>query len=282
LLADIGIIGLPNAGKSTLLAAVTAARPKIADYPFTTLIPNLGVAVVNDQDFVLADIPGLIAGAHHGAGLGDRFLRHIERTRLLIHLLDGANENALAALDAIHRELQEFNPALAEKPQLVGVNKMDLPEAQKNFPRIERALKKRGLEVYALAAATGEGVQPLLRRAAARLRELKAAAPEPSKEAAMAVFRPAPDENAFIITQEEITARKGVRQRLFRVRGTRAERLAAMTNWEQEEGVARVHRVLEAMGINEALRAAGIRPGDTVQIGEVELEWSEGMGGFDR
>lgn len=272
LLADIGIIGKPNAGKSTFLSSVTAARPKIADYPFTTLIPNLGVADIDERSVVLADIPGLIEGAHEGAGLGDRFLKHIERTRVLIHLLDGSAENPLDDFDAINAELEQYNPALARKPQIVGFNKMDLPDAQTHFKKLKTKLVKRDVEVIPISAATGEGATELLRGALAILDVLP---PEEKivETQVMPVFRPAPDEEAFTVELEE-THPDG---RIFRVRGVKAERVAQMTNWGQEEGVQRTHRVFQAMGINDALRAAGIKEGDYVRIGEVEVEWGEGI-----
>ncbi len=274
LIADVGIIGEPNAGKSTFLASVTAARPKIADYPFTTLTPNLGVALIDDRALVLADIPGLIEGAHAGAGLGDRFLRHIERTRLLIHLLDGSKENPAADFEAINRELREFNPALADKPQLVGFNKMDLPAAQEQLPRVREELSSRGIEVFPISAATGEGVRDLLSRAVQLLDVLPRV--EQIAEEAMPVFRPEPDENAFEISRRSVTLRGGKQAHIYRLTGKRVERVAAMTDWSQEEGVARAHRILQAMGVNDALRAAGIQEGDLVEIGQAELEWSEG------
>lgn len=261
LIADVGVVGMPNAGKSTLLSVVSAARPKIADYPFTTLVPNLGVVEVDQGTFVMADIPGLIEGAHEGAGLGDRFLRHIQRTRVLIHLLDGASSNPLADFDAINAELGQFSPDLARKPQIVALNKMDLPQAQAAWPRVARALKKRGHEALAISAATGEGVQALLRQAAAMLRELpvETVTPEGPK-----VFRPGPDEDAFEIVREND---------YWRVRGAKVERNAAMTNWELDEAVLRFQRILDAMGITAALREAGAGSGDTVVIGDAVLEW---------
>jgi GTP-binding protein len=275
LIADIGIIGEPNAGKSTLLAAVTAARPKIADYPFTTLAPNLGVAEVDEHTLVLADIPGLIEGAHAGAGLGDRFLRHIERTRVVIHLIDGSTHNPIASLEAVNRELALFSPTLAAKPQIVAMNKMDLLEAQANLEKVRRVLNRRGLEVFPVSAATGEGVRELLRHAAHRLEQLPPPAPVVGE--GMPVFRPAPDENAFEISSEKATARGGEQVKTYRVRGMKVERVIARTIWEQDEGAARAHRVLQAMGVTDALREAGIREGDMVRIGEAELEWREGI-----
>lgn len=277
LIADVGIIGKPNAGKSTFLASVTAARPKIADYPFTTLIPNLGVAEVDDRSLVLADIPGLIEGAHAGAGLGDRFLKHIERTRLLIHLLDGSAPDPLGEFDTINRELREYNPRLAIKPQIVGFNKMDLPEADKNYSKFKNRLAKKGIEILPLSAATGQGVRELLRRAGQMLDEIPPETQPLDQQETMPVFRPQPDENAFQIEREG----SANNVRIYRVRGVKAERVAQMTNWDQDEGVERTHRVLDAMGVNDALRAAGIREGDFVRIGDAELEWSE-TGGWDR
>lgn len=270
LIADLGIIGKPNAGKSTFLASITAARPKIADYAFTTLIPNLGVAEIDERTVVLADIPGLIEGAHAGAGLGDRFLKHIERTRVLIHLLDGAGEDPLGDWKAINVELGEYDPGLADKRQIIGFNKMDLPEAQANLARLKLALEAQGVRVVPISAATGEGVRELLRGALALLDALPAESRIAPTET-IPVFRPEPDENAFTVAREVDLDGAQV----FRVQGIKAERVVQMTNWDQEEGVERTHRVLEAMGVNAALRAAGIQDGDFVRIGDSELEWGD-------
>lgn len=272
LIADIGVVGKPNAGKSTFLASVTAARPKIADYPFTTLIPNLGVAEVDDRSVVLADIPGLIEGAHTGSGLGDRFLKHIERTRVLIHLLDGSASEPLSDFDIINAELAQYNPALADKPQIVGFNKMDLPDAQANLPKVKRALAKRDIEVIPISAATGEGVRELLQRAVLVLDSLPTHL-EPAPQETIPVFRPQPNEEDFTVAREGSQA--GVQ--IFRVRGIKAERVAQMTNWDQDDGVQRTHRVFQAMGVNDALRRAGVRDGDLVRFGDVEVEWGETM-----
>lgn len=262
LLADIGIIGLPNAGKSTFLASITAAKPKIADYPFTTLTPNLGVAIVDEREVVLADIPGLIEGAHTGSGLGDRFLRHTERTHVLIHLIDGSLDDPLGAFDTINRELKEYNPKLATKPQVVALNKMDLPDAQANWQKLQRKLARRKIEAYAISAATGQGVRDLLRAAVKKLSEVE---PEPeAQEEELPVIRPAKDENAFEIMREG---------HAFRIKGRKVERTIAMTNFDQEEAIVRLHRVFKAMGVTNALEQAGVREGDKVRIGDVELEW---------
>jgi GTP-binding protein len=264
LLADVAIIGLPNAGKSTLLAAVTAARPKIADYPFTTLTPNLGVAVIDDREIVLADIPGLIEGAHAGAGLGDKFLRHIERTRVLIHLLDGALDDPLAALDTLNRELAQYSPRLAAKPQIIALNKMDLPSAQAQWSRVQKAMAKHEMDAFAISAVTGQGTRELLRAAAKRLSEIPREAPGAEDE--LPVIRPTEDEDTFDVSREG---------HAFRVRGKKVERTVAMTNFDQEEALLRLHRVFKAMGVTAALEQAGVREGDKVRIGEVELEWRD-------
>ena len=166
LLADVGLLGMPSVGKSSLIAKVSAARPKIADYPFTTLVPNLGVVLYKDyRSFVIADIPGLIEGAHEGAGLGHRFLRHVERTRLLVHLLDPCRppaSDSLADYDAINRELALFDPELAEKPQIVVVNKIDRTDVKDLLPQIRQTFTERGVHVFPISAATGEGIPELL------------------------------------------------------------------------------------------------------------------------
>jgi GTP-binding protein len=264
LLADVGLVGMPNAGKSTLLAAVTAARPKIAPYPFTTLQPNLGVVVLDDEtEFVLADIPGLIEGASEGKGLGHEFLRHIERTRVLIHLLDGLSADPLTDFDAINGELEAFGHTLAGKPQLVVLNKMDEPQVRQRWPEIEAALKAQGQEPMAISALAREGTRELLYRAAQMLAEL----PEEPFVRELPVFRPGEDEDTFTVEREA--------EGEWRVHGVRIERIAAMTVWNLDEAVQRFQRMLERLGITQALEEAGVQPGDTVRIGEQELVWEE-------
>jgi GTP-binding protein len=262
LIADVGVIGMPNAGKSTLLSVISAARPKIADYPFTTLQPNLGVVQLDDyQSFVVADVPGLIEGASDGAGLGHQFLRHVERTRLLIHLLDGAAIDPLADYVTINAELARFSERLAAKPQVVVLNKMDLPDARAWWPLVEEEMAARGIEAYAISAVSHEGVRTLVQRVSALLRTLPVPGPEPDQ---MAVFRPAEREDAFTIVQEDDG---------WRVRGTRVERVAAMTPFVLPEAVARFQRQLRALGVVDALEERGVQPGDLVRIGDRELEW---------
>ena len=179
LIADVGLIGMPNAGKSTLLAVVSAARPKIADYPFTTLVPNLGVVELGEQTLVLADVPGLVAGASKGRGLGDRFLRHVDRTRILVHLLDGSAEDPIADLRVINAELAAFSPRLAARPQLVVVNKIDLPGVRERWPDLRAQLAEDHPDAMDISGATGEGVRDLLWAIAAQVRALPAPEPTP-------------------------------------------------------------------------------------------------------
>jgi GTP-binding protein len=261
LLADVGLVGIPNAGKSTLLAAVTAARPKIAPYPFTTLEPNLGVVLLDSQtEFVLADIPGLIEGASQGKGLGHEFLRHIERTRVLVHLLDGLSADPLRDLSVINTELAAFGHGLADKPQLVVFNKLDMPEARERWPHIRSVLQRRGEAAMGVSALTGEGIREVLYRVAEMLSEL----PQEIPARELPVFRPSPDERSFTVQQEADG---------WRIRGAHVERLAAMTVWNLDEAVRRFHRSLERAGVAAALEAAGVEPGDPVFIGEQELVW---------
>ncbi|RME35841.1 MAG: GTPase ObgE [Thermoflexia bacterium] len=264
LLADVGLVGRPNAGKSTLLAAVTAARPKIAPYPFTTLHPYLGVVALDEQTtFVMADLPGLIEGASEGKGLGHDFLRHVERTRLLIHLLDGTSEDPVQDFRAINAELAAFGHGLDRKPQLVAFNKMDLPEARNRWPAVRDALRAQGYEVFPVSGLTREGVRELLWRAAQLLAQLPRAQPVAHE---IPVFRLEDDERTFWVEREPDG---------WRVRGKRVERLVAMTPLELDEAVQRLHRRLERMGVLDALREAGVRPGDIVRIGDAELVWEE-------
>jgi GTP-binding protein len=263
LIADVGIIGIPNAGKSTLLAAVTNAKPKIADYPFTTVEPNLGVARLGDDlTLVLADIPGLIEGAHLGTGLGFEFLRHIQRTRVLIHLLDGLAENPTVDFAQINTELSLFDPDLAKKPQIVAVNKMDLPEVQSRWDDIQRKLKKKGISPISISAATGSNVRSLLFRASELLRET----PIIPQESVVPIYHPQSDPRKYEIRREA----NG-----WRITGASIERAAAMTYWENDDSIRRFQHILKALGIDEALRKVGVNEGDIVSIGDFELEWSD-------
>ncbi|HMA38246.1 MAG TPA: GTPase ObgE [Chloroflexia bacterium] len=295
LIADVGLLGYPNAGKSTLLSQISAAKPKIADYPFTTLEPQLGVVALDEQSFVVADIPGLIEGASEGAGLGMEFLRHVERCRLLIHLIDGASglfpgltdadlatlsgaalsdREPIADFERINHELAAYSPTLASRPQIVAVNKMDLPEAQKRWPRLRTWFTTHGYPVVAISAATGEGVKDLLRRTASELQELpprESLAPPPAAPVADDVpthtLRSDAGEGAFVVTKIE--------DGFYRVQGTKIERLVNMTRMENQESLDRLQNILEKSGISRALERAGVQAGDTVVIGRAELQWSD-------
>lgn len=264
MIADIGIVGVPNAGKSSLLAVVTNAKPKIANYPFTTLSPNLGVAELDIETvLVLADIPGLIEGAHEGVGLGFSFLRHIQRTRVLIHVLDGLAEDPLVDFSQINSEMALFDEKIKDKPQIIAFNKMDLPSVQERWPEVKEQLTSLGYEVLPISTVTHENVRSLLWRAATMLDE----APEPKPAAEeIPVYRAAEDPRAFRIMQ----VKDG-----WRVRGEAIERAAAMTYWEHRESVRRFQRLMENIGVEEALREAGIEEGDTVYVGEYALEWQD-------
>jgi GTPase len=270
LIADVGLVGFPNAGKSTLLSVISAARPKIADYPFTTLQPNLGIVDVGTRDrFVVADIPGLIEGAHAGVGLGHDFLRHVERTRVLIHVVDAAGVDFRDPADdfrQINEELRLYRPELADRPQVVALNKLDLPEARDNLARLRQELPVAPADLFPIAAATREGVDALLRRVAELLRAQPAPVRDAVEEDEPALAWPLPevDENAFAVERE----RGG-----WRVRGVKLERLVQMTNFNQPEAVDRLQRVMDAAGVSQALINAGLQEGDMVFIAEAELEW---------
>jgi GTP-binding protein len=264
LIADVGVVGVPNAGKSTLLSVVSAAKPKIASYPFTTLQPNLGVVTLDEyKTMTLADIPGLIEGASDGVGLGHDFLRHVERTRVLIHLIDGAASDPLEDWAMINQELALYDLRLEERPQLVVLNKMDLPDAIAWEPIIEEEIKKAGYPFCSISAATGQGVREMLYKVKQMLDE----APEPEvAEEGVAVIEPEPDDAAFTVEREGLG---------WRVSGRRIERIAAMTYFEFDATLVRFQHILESMGITEALNEAGVQPGDMVYIGDEELEWGE-------
>jgi GTP-binding protein len=260
LLADAGLIGLPNAGKSTLLSVVSAAKPKIADYPFTTLEPQLGVVRVDEESsFVLVDVPGLIEGASQGAGLGDRFLRHVERTRVLVHLMDGSKPPAevLADKATIEAELAAWNPALAAKPLLPVVTKLDLPDARATYEALRAELP--GLR--GISAATNEGVADLVYAMWEAIRT----APIPDVAPAEPVTIDLRPDEPF-----EIRIEDGV----FVVSGERVERLAQMTDFESDEALARFEQILAKMGVEKRLRELGVSDGDTVRIAGVEFDYS--------
>ena len=277
LIADAGLVGLPNAGKSTLLAASSAARPKIGDYPFTTLEPLLGVVEVGGKggrSFVLADVPGLIEGAAAGAGLGHDFLRHLARTRVLVHVLDAAGglegRDALDDFRIVNQELAAHGDDLAAKPMLVALNKIDLGEAQAQVPRLRSALKAQGYEVFEVSAATGRGVPELMNAVAGLLDRLTPEAGEQATPQRRRFTLPTVDERAWQASRRSAHH--------FDVTGIGIERLTKMTNFASDEAVERFQRVLDSSGINEELTRQGIQDGDVVHIAGYELVWGEQEG----
>jgi len=271
LIADVGLVGLPNAGKSTLLAALTAATPKIADYPFTTLEPNLGVLELAasdpdsaDRRVTVADVPGLIEGASSGAGLGHAFLRHVERTRVLVHVIDGSSADPERDFAVIRGELEAHDPALVEKPTLVAFNKIDRPAAVQAWPAFAAARAADGQSVIAIAAAIDEGLDALRLVLGTLLpsAEELAAAPEP---AGIVIHRIEPADAVSVVREGEGA---------WRVSGRRIERLAAQTDFGIGESAERFQRALERLGVDAELRRSGVEPGDTVRFGRVELEWA--------
>jgi len=266
LIADVGLVGLPNAGKSTLLAALTAARPKIAPYPFTTLEPNLGVMDLGIEDGrrpTIADVPGLIEGASAGAGLGHAFLRHVERTRVLLHIVDGSSRDPRWDHGVIRDELEAHDPALLAKPMLTVFNKMDLSDALEAWPAFRAAMEAAHIPVVAISADTGEGLDALRTAVGDML---------PGAES----FDAPPDPGGVVVHKIEASGEGFSIEReddAFRVRGKRIERSVVQTNFENEESAERFQRELAKSGIELALKRAGVRPGDNVRIASVELEW---------
>jgi len=254
LIADVGLVGAPNAGKSSLLGALTAAHPKVADYPFTTLDPALGVAESAGGRFVIAEIPGLVEGASRGAGLGHRFLRHAERTRVLVYVVDGSAADPWQDLAAVSAEVERFSPELARRPHIVAVNKLDLDAA--------KALRRRSRrkDVLFLSARTGEGLPKLLDAMVAAI----ASAPEPATPARPATVR-LPVAVAGLVVERTAWG--------FALRGDRVERLVERTDLESEGSLERFQVELDRLGVGAALESAGVQPGDTVRVADTEFEY---------
>ncbi|MGD8238826.1 MAG: GTPase ObgE [Armatimonadota bacterium] len=268
LLADVAVIGFPNVGKSSLIARLSAARPKIADYPFTTLVPNLGVVPGPDHTgFVMADMPGLVVGAHEGAGLGHQFLRHVERVRVLVHMLDAGSVEGRDPVEdyhAINRELELHDARLRQLPQIIALNKMDLPDAQAAAPSIEAALAEEGCEILRISAATGEGLPELVYAMADTLEEARTA-PTPFEAAIDLGPEPEPAKRPLKV------ARLG--EGRFAASGSEVERLVATTDLDNEDAVLHLHAQLDRLGVLEELERLGAEDGDTVTIGDTELDY---------
>ena len=259
-IADVGLVGFPNVGKSTILSVVTRAQPKIANYHFTTLTPNLGIVRHHGQDFVLADIPGLVEGAADGAGLGHDFLRHVERTRLLIHVLDMAGSEGrdpLSDFEAINLELERYGD-LRNRPQIVAANKMDLPDGAEYLEMFRE--KYPDVPVYAISAATRQGFEALLNAVAARLRELPPVTPFEQEE----FLDDLPDLSGYTVRREG-----GV----YLVEGAAMERLINSVNFEDTDSMKWFHLTLRRTGVIDALRKAGAGQGATVQIEDMQFDF---------
>jgi GTP-binding protein len=266
LISDVGIVGLPNAGKSTLLAAVSRATPKIADYPFTTLEPNLGVVEVGYDSYVMADIPGLIEGAHTGAGLGLEFLRHVERTRLLIHVVDASQPNPAHDIDVIDNELRSYAVDLSARPQIIAFNKMDVPEAEARRAELEALAAGLDRPCVFMTAAARIGTADLAKLAFERLERIREEEPPPAEDADVTVLRPQQRGPGFTIEREN---------EAYRVIGNQPVVLVEMLALQSDESRAEVMRRLGRMGVVGALRRAGAREGDPVRFGDIELKWEE-------
>jgi GTP-binding protein len=265
--ADVGLVGFPSAGKSSLISVISAAKPKIADYPFTTLVPNLGVVRADDHTFTVADVPGLIPGAATGKGLGLEFLRHIERCAVLVHVVDCATldpgRDPLSDIDAIEHELAAYG-GLADRPRLVALNKVDVPDARDLAEMVRPDLQARGLPVFEVSAATREGLRELTYAMAELVAAHRAAAPPPAPTR-LVIRPPAVDEAGFTIDRDA----DGV----YVVRGARPERWVRQTNFDNDEAVGFLADRLARLGVEDALAKAGAEPGSPVRIGDREFDW---------
>lgn len=266
LLADVGLVGYPSVGKSSIIAQVSAARPEIAAYHFTTLTPVLGVVRIDEErSFVLADIPGLIEGAHEGVGLGHDFLRHVERTKVLLHIVDVAGvdgRDPIEDFEKINAELALYSERLARRKQLVVANKMDLPEAEENFARLKAHVEAKGLEIVKASAATGDGLRELMYKAYDLLQQY---VPEEDEEDLARFDEIDPD--SFDIVPGNDTD--------YEVRGKNIERLVAMTNFDNDEALYRFQLIWKRLGIDEALKEKGVQEGQSVRIRDMVFEYKD-------
>ena len=268
LLADVGLVGFPNVGKSTLLSTVSSAKPKIANYHFTTLIPNLGIVTPEGGEaFVMADIPGIIEGAHEGVGLGHEFLRHVERTRLLIHVVDVSGcegRNPLEDFEVIHQELAQYSPQLAEKEQIIAANKLDLLYEEDAYRSFEEAMTGRGYRVFPISAATGKGIKELISYTAERLSKLPVPTLFEEETGEAAVYD---KETPLTFTVTKLDAD------LYEVSGSLVDRIMASTNFADQESIRFFQRALRSKGIIDALRQKGAGEGDTVKMLDFEFDF---------
>lgn len=263
LIADVGVIGYPNVGKSSLLATASAAKPKIASYPFTTLEPILGLVEVDQKSFVLAEIPGLIDDAHRGKGLGHDFLRHVTRTKMLIHLVDGSSTSLVEDMVRVNTELSLYDSALSKKPQLLVVNKIDLPQVQARLAEIKDAFRAVGTAPFFISAVTGEGVPQLMAEVMKMVSQVTVER-RAEKKVARKVFRPQPRAAGVSVHKEGDT---------FVIVAPQLERIVAGTDIPSHEVLWQIRRQLIRMGVSKALEKAGVKPGDKVRCGNLEWEW---------
>lgn len=267
LLADVGLVGYPSVGKSSIISMVSAAKPQIAEYHFTTLTPVLGVVSLGEEhSFVIADIPGLIEGAHEGVGLGHDFLRHIERTKIILHVIDASGIEGRDPVEDYHRinkELRLYNERLAKRPQVLVANKMDLPEAKENYARLQALAESEGLEIFPVSAAANEGLRPMIERVSRMLDEYV----EDPEEAKDIVLHQEPDADEVLIKRNEFGN--------FVVKGKNIEKLVAMTNFNNDEALRRFQYIWRLKEMDQKLKERGVKEGDTVQIGEMEFDYKE-------
>ena len=268
LLADVGLVGYPSVGKSSLIAAVSSARPEIADYHFTTLIPVLGVVSLGyEKSFVMADIPGLIEGAADGVGLGHDFLRHIERTKLILHIVDAAAVDGRDPVDdfrKINVELKRYSEKLSKRPQILVANKIDLPQAKENLPALEKLAEQEGIKFFAISAAAHENLDALINYIGKRLEEI---VPEVEPVEAVKIFDVDKEDDPVIIERNDAAE--------FIVRNKNLEKIVAMTNFDDSEGLRRFQFIWRMKNLDSLLKARGIKEGMTVHIGGLEFEWRE-------
>ena len=266
MLADVGMVGYPSVGKSSIVARVSAARPEIAAYHFTTLTPVLGVVRLDaENSLVLADLPGLIEGASQGVGLGHDFLRHIERTRVILHIVDTSGcegRDPVEDFKKINEELALYSEKLAKRPQLVAANKMDLPDAEENYKRLEEYVTKAGYPIMKVSAATGQGLKELMWKAYDMLKH----APQEEEILEIGPLKEADPDSFEIITNN-------VEDADFEVKGKNIERLVAMTNFDNDEAVYRFQLIWRRLGIEQALKDKGIQEGQTVRIGDMVFDY---------
>lgn len=267
LLADVGLVGYPSVGKSSIISMVSAAKPEIAAYHFTTLTPVLGVVSLGEgHSFVMADIPGLIEGAHEGVGLGHDFLRHVERTKIILHVIDVSGMEGRDPIEDYHRinkELRLYNERLAKRPQIIAANKMDIPEAKENYEKLKAFAEKEGIEIFPVSAATNEGLKEMVERVSQVLDEY---VEEPEAVEEVKVYEAKSDDEVTI----ERDAAGGIV-----VKGKSLEKLVAMTNFENDEALRRFQYIWRIKGIEDKLKAYGVKEGDTIHIGEMEFDYKE-------